>query len=153
MPDLDFPDFSFRVLVHDDVLIEMKRFRQMSGTTPESCGLLLGYVYQAAFEVTNITGPKPSDVRFRFGYERKRAGHLEEAMSFWQRSNGLIGYIGEWHTHPQLTPSPSALDLRASKKLAQKNKCLGLALILGNGAGCAYLTNEILQSATKTFSI
>ena len=35
----------------------------------------------------------------------------------WAASNGTVTYIGEWHTHPELTPNPSQIDLNSWKNL------------------------------------
>ena len=74
-------------------------------------------------------------------------------MTLWEQSNELIGYLGEWHTHPQRIPYPSALDLRESKKIAKLNSCIGLAMILGYDAGCAYLTTAKEQSKPISFAL
>lgn len=42
-------------------------------------------------------------------------------MSFFQRlynnSNGTVGYVGEWHTHPEDVPKYSIIDLKNWRKI------------------------------------
>jgi integrative and conjugative element protein (TIGR02256 family) len=30
----------------------------------------------------------------------------------WDQSSGTTNYLGEWHTHPEVDPSPSGTDLK-----------------------------------------
>ncbi len=33
-------------------------------------------------------------------------------MRRWKESDETMGYMGEWHTHPEDHPTPSGIDLR-----------------------------------------
>tara|TARA_R110001599_G_scaffold159052_2_gene346337 strand:- start:145638 stop:146030 length:393 start_codon:yes stop_codon:yes gene_type:complete len=114
--DLNFDQFSLRVIVHLDVIEQLKTFRQIKPKDVEACGLLLGRAYNHAIEVTAFTPPQVSDRRTRSSYSRKSKGHAEQAVNIWKHSSGLIGYLGEWHTHPEHNPLPSSKDLIESKK-------------------------------------
>jgi integrative and conjugative element protein (TIGR02256 family) len=47
--------------------------------------------------------------------------HQLFAEKLWQDTGKLVGYIGEWHTHPEPHPAPSGIDskdwLRISKTI------------------------------------
>lgn len=40
----------------------------------------------------------------------------------WKDSNGIINYIGEWHTHPNISPEPSNIDIDTMNQLYGKVK-------------------------------
>ena len=46
-------------------------------------------------------------------------------------SNGKIQYIGEWHTHPQINPYPSKLDLISLSEITNSSKHINVLLIIG----------------------
>ncbi|MNC54967.1 hypothetical protein D3C75_1044700 [compost metagenome] len=70
-------------------------------------------------EVLEASEPTQQDRRLRYFFERMIYGHKSLADRRWQESNGLVRYIGEWHTHPQEIPSPSNIDLTEWQVLAQ----------------------------------
>lgn len=37
--------------------------------------------------------------------------HQQAIDKAFEQSNGELGYIGTWHTHPQCVPVPSIIDL------------------------------------------
>jgi integrative and conjugative element protein (TIGR02256 family) len=84
----------------------------------ESGGILLGCVRGPHLQIIEATTPSPKDRRSRFSFERDDFHHYSTAMKRWEESNGIIRYIGEWHTHPEDYPSPSSIDLREWRALA-----------------------------------
>ncbi|MGE8303288.1 MAG: Mov34/MPN/PAD-1 family protein [Pseudomonas kermanshahensis] len=88
-----------------------------SGT--EAGGILLGHVRGKHLEVLEASEPTPQDLRLRYFFERMIHGHKGLADRRWRESNGLVRYIGEWHTHPQDVPTPSCTDLGEWQKLAK----------------------------------
>ncbi len=48
---------------------------------------------------------------------RKDPGHQKISDTGWKESGGIITYLGEWHTHPVKTPSPSSTDRYEWSKL------------------------------------
>lgn len=77
----------------------------------EAGGILLGHVRGKHLEVLEASEPTRQDRRLRYFFERMIHGHKSLADKRWQETNGLVRYIGEWHTHPQEVPSPSQIDL------------------------------------------
>lgn len=88
-----------------------------SGT--EAGGILLGHVRGKHLEVLEASEPTRQDRRLPYFFERMIHGHKSLADIRWQESNGLVRYIGEWHTHPQEVPSPSSIDLGEWELLAK----------------------------------
>lgn len=104
------------VLLSDEALVVLQRYRQ-TGAAPEAGGILVGLRRGNHFDVVAASGPQPGDVRRRGFFERNPGGHQEFAYEAWARSGGLADYLGEWHTHSEGSPSPSAIDLREWRKL------------------------------------
>ena len=77
----------------------------------EAGGVLLGQRRGRHLEVTYATSPFPTDSRKRTAFIREPDGHQEEASRRWQLSKGRVGYVGEWHTHPERQPTPSSIDV------------------------------------------
>lgn len=110
------------------------RYIQLGIDSKEAGGILLGHVRGEHLEIIEATEPSFWDKRFRFLFERMPFFHHQLAMKRWKESNGVVRYIGEWHTHPQSYPSPSSIDLNEWQILAA-DRVDGrplLALIVGS---------------------
>ncbi|HGN2220474.1 TPA: Mov34/MPN/PAD-1 family protein [Pseudomonas aeruginosa] len=85
----------------------------------EAGGILLGHVRGIHLEILEATIPTPKDRRLKYFFERLLHGHQRIAEKRWKDSNGLVRYVGEWHTHPEDYPTPSGLDISEWQKLAK----------------------------------
>lgn len=103
-----------RVLVYfvPHVLQKFVRHRQRLSRQPESGGVLLGRRRGQHVEVAYATSPFSTDERSRTGFVRQELGHQAAAIDLWAANEGKIDYLGEWHTHPEVTPAPSGIDRR-----------------------------------------
>jgi len=89
----------------------MTAHRQTAADASEAGGALLGRVLASGDVVVDlVTEPLPSDVRSRAAFHRSRA-HQISIDAAHERSGGVVGWLGEWHTHPEPDPTPSAVDL------------------------------------------
>lgn len=88
----------------------------------EAGGILLGHVRGIHVEILEATVPTPKDQRLRYFFERMLYGHMRIAEKRWRDSNGLIRYLGEWHTHPEDFPIPSYLDVSEWHRLAKSRR-------------------------------
>lgn len=104
------------ILLRSQVLNVLESFSQ-SEDQHESGGILLGSYRGDHIEVVHATNPAPSDDRSPVSFNRLRQCHQQSAEEMWAASNGTVTYIGEWHTHPELTPNPSQIDLNSWKNL------------------------------------
>lgn len=136
MLDLKFQIPDVRVVAHSNVIDQMKSYCQRHPDAQEACGVLLGRQYDHAFEITDFTRPQKTDLRTRASFQRERDGHVDQAVLKWKESNGLVGYLGEWHTHPEKVPTPSKTDLREMNILAKHNHSFIVLIILGTEMGC-----------------
>jgi len=99
------------LLVESEVLERLEPFRQCDAEAPEAGGILIGYRREPHLHVVDATTPGPRDRRSRHEFQRLDPSHQQTAHARWARSRHTLGYVGEWHTHPQLHPAPSSLDL------------------------------------------
>lgn len=121
------------IYIDPNALELMISFQQDQMKKPEAGGILLGKVRGSHLEVVEVTTPSIQDKQSRFMFERSSLPHKEIANDRWQSSLGTVRYIGEWHTHPEDFPTPSALDISEWKDLARNrvDKRPLLAIIIG----------------------
>lgn len=110
-------DIDALILIEPQVVRELTRFRQTGSRSTEAGGILLGYRRDNHLHVVLSTRPGKRDQRSRYEFIRVDPSHQERAKDEWERTNGQMDYLGEWHTHPEPTPSPSAIDTREWLKL------------------------------------
>ncbi|WP_306387463.1 Mov34/MPN/PAD-1 family protein [Phocoenobacter skyensis] len=116
---------AFTVRIDKYVLDELAVYRQsLTGNEPESLGILIGKVWRSAFWVKFITKPNKLDKCSRFHCERS----IESATINYQtlqylntQSKNQLHYLGEWHTHPQTSPTPSIQDYSGWGLLPENN--------------------------------
>lgn len=99
------------LLISANVIEAIQWYRQFEHS-PESGGILLGTYRDQHIEITHLTEPGPRDKQTRFSFYRKDQIHQSTAEKLWKESGGIITYIGEWHTHPQINPKPSRIDFK-----------------------------------------
>lgn len=76
----------------------------------ETGGMLIGYKSEGQVVVTHTTGPGPKAKHSLFNFQRDVDYCNEQLEFYFHRSNGVLTYIGEWHTHPMWFLSPSKQD-------------------------------------------
>lgn len=121
------------LVIQDAVLEVFAKHAQTNIFTPESGGILLGYVREPHLEVLEATEPTRWDKRLRCFFDRSAQGHHDLAQRRWAESGGMVRYLGEWHTHPEDYPTPSGVDKSGWIKLANRrqDKRPVLAIIVG----------------------
>ncbi len=99
----------------------MTRYRQLERSDREAGGILLGRMIENSNDVIidEITVPSVHDRRSRFSFFRSK--HTQKTINArWQTSQHTQNYLGEWHTHPEVHPSPSSTDLRDWQNILNK---------------------------------
>ena len=134
---INLPNGRF-LLVPASILTKMHKYRQRKPETTEQGGLLFG-VMRAEYnepvsienppciELVGMTEPCALDHATRTQFVRRCNHHLVEIQSASSIYKNLV-YLGEWHTHPQVHPTPSAIDMSSWKK-AFKNKIVVFAIV------------------------
>lgn len=99
--------------------------------TIEAGGVLLGYNNGKDIIITKAIDGGPNAIHENF-YFRADNNYIEMMIDMeFANSGGKVGYIGEWHTHPQVNPEPSEIDLNSLKEIADSANDLSLLLIIG----------------------
>lgn len=89
------------------VLDHFAQHRQLRLLYPEAGGQLFARITEQSIVVSEATGPRPTDRRGRTFFEPDRADEQAEIDAMFARD---LHYIGDWHTHPELRPTPSRRD-------------------------------------------
>lgn len=92
----------------------LQRLEKYREAEEEGGGVLLGRYIRGTQDIVvdEITEPQPSDKRSLFAFLRDALAHQRIIDWFWKQSSGTTNYLGEWHSHPEDNPTPSAQDLK-----------------------------------------
>lgn len=119
------------VVFAPDVLKVFKHYRQRLFWQPEGGGILLGRRRGKHLEVMLATEPGHKDRRSAFFFVREADGHADIAEQTWRQGDKKIDYLGEWHTHPQRVPTPSAIDrLEWEKLILQRSQLTPILVVV-----------------------
>jgi integrative and conjugative element protein (TIGR02256 family) len=94
----------------NSVINTLNSYKQLKKDQHESGGILLGKVYRDIIVVDKVTEPSIEDNSGRYFFERNVQKAQKIIEYEWTHSNGERIYLGEWHTHPEDTPTPSGDD-------------------------------------------
>lgn len=113
----------------DEGVKQSLRAMRRSQLPQETGGVLVGYydfTLKAVFIVAALPAP-PDSKGSRSGFERGTEGLPEQIAKISRRTTGIVGYIGEWHSHPpRHSARPSSDDLIQLAHLAQAMAADGL---------------------------
>jgi len=106
----------------DELLSDINRFKQSYLEDDEQGGMLIGSVILNTNDVVvdKVTYPMEGDFFNRVRFIRSLR-HNRVLHNIWEKSNFTSMYVGEWHTHPQISPVPSSQDISNWKRLARKS--------------------------------
>ena len=83
------------------------------------CGVLMGsYIGNNRYRINKIS-PPCTQKNTHYSCERNAAMANLFIAEDYKQSEHTRFYIGEWHTHPESTPTPSAVDYRSIKNIYQ----------------------------------
>ena len=99
-----------RVVLDEQVLRHLESHRQTRLWHREAGGQLFARFDPGAVLVERITGPRRTDRRSRASYHPDRAAEQREIHDMHALG---FHYVGDWHTHPETLPLPSAVDRSA----------------------------------------
>lgn len=88
--------------------------------TSERGGILVGYRHGLDVVVEDaLTVPDPRANRTT--YVRRPQPAADVLATYLRRADPLVGYVGEWHTHPEPQP-PSGVDHQAMRLMTLRNQ-------------------------------
>lgn len=99
------------IIILEDVICELNKY--YSDNAKEVGGILLGrFVGKTMYEITEIACIS-SKYSTKMHYQRDAKKAQSIINKRWSETGGEINYLGEWHTHPGMSPTPSAIDVRS----------------------------------------
>jgi integrative and conjugative element protein (TIGR02256 family) len=101
---------SDQVIVLSDSVLDLFSAYRQKGDQPEAGGMLFVRFEFPDIIVEEASPPGKGDKRWRTLFIPCRK--IQRRYIKQKYEEGLH-FIGEWHTHPQNTPTPSSLDLRS----------------------------------------
>ncbi len=128
----------------------------MSHLPNETGGIILGYIdhkLNHIYIVDVLNAPADSEADLT-GFTRGVQGLMATLDEVSQRTAGIVGYIGEWHSHPEFTSAyPSSLDRALIKELADALELDGhpaLMIIVGRTGEVSVSVKEAGPHATHS---
>lgn len=92
-----------------EVLEIFEAHKQLSTRSLESGGQLFARFSDSEIVISKATGLREGDKRGRFSFWPNRRKEQDEITNLFA---DCYHYIGDWHTHPESTPTPSRIDLQ-----------------------------------------
>jgi integrative and conjugative element protein (TIGR02256 family) len=112
-------EYNCNVRFEDGVLEHFSGHKQLKKKDHEAGGQLFAEITESLITIKVATGPHPEDKRWRFMFSPSVKVEQEEIRRYF--ANEKLHYIGDWHTHPELKPNPSGLDVKAFQKTFTEN--------------------------------
>ena len=103
----------------DDVIARLLRHSQFDQDTPEVGGQLFARIDRWGVRIEHATGPRTSDVRRLRACIPNRAAERQEIQRLFKEG---LHYVGDWHTHPERYPTPSAVDISSVQDMFRRSK-------------------------------
>jgi len=99
-----------------------------SAGSNETGGILIGRTYQKSRVIcVTRTLPPPSDsLETPYAFRRGVKDVPESIQDLYARSGGQLGYVGEWHSHPNGSVTLSKQDKRAARQIQRHLSCAQL---------------------------
>lgn len=124
---------NLKVYISEELKQNLLTFRQFEFDN-ERGGVILGKLYPQdnTIEITHFFEGRLLESS-EYGLELDIDYLQDNIEHIWEESNGLITYLGDWHTHPQQCAEPSFIDLKTFflnyyKSKVQQNVLLYLVL-------------------------
>jgi integrative and conjugative element protein (TIGR02256 family) len=103
-----------RLVFTQPVLECFVKYRQTRWWHREAGGQLFARIALPEILVVEATGPRQSDWRTRYSYIPNRRAEQREID---ERHPRGLHFIGDWHTHPEDLPVPSARDEESMREV------------------------------------
>lgn len=117
------------VVISTEVANILVSYRQLSDSSQESAGVLIGERRGVHIVIKMLSEPSIWDIRSRFMVDRVSRHHQQVVDDAFKKSDGEWHYLGEWHTHPEDVPKPSMTDYSSWHKNLKSNQPLVLLIV------------------------
>lgn len=105
------------LVIGDDPLARFHRYRQ-TGRRSEAGGQLFATFAEGVTRIVRATGPRRTDRRSPSSFIPDRLAERREIGALFGRG---LHYIGDWHTHQELKPTPSRTDVANFREMYCKS--------------------------------
>lgn len=126
-----FEELNISIYLSDELLRTLISYSQK--TTVNYCeygGIVLGRVTDNGEVYLDIASePSMFDISRTLSFLRKMSPAQRIVNRIWRQSNGKINYLGEWHTHPFGSNTPSQGDIDMITK-AYKNSSVNFGFVV-----------------------
>jgi len=114
----------------------------------ETGGLLIGFAHKKRkiIYVTRILPPSPDSEGSPYAFRRGVQDYPEILDQIHYLTGNMLGYVGEWHTHPKGVPKASATDLAALASISSTLAAAGLPahILIVSPQGVASFLGEVV---------
>lgn len=134
-------NYSMTLSITNAVIDNWQHFKQNKEEKSEAFGVLIGGRNHDSSKlwIEACSTPLAKDKSTRSSFVLKDTGHQKLVNEYFKASNGTLGYLGTWHTHPEPTPTPSIIDLKDWHSCCERNPDRKLIfIIVGMSHFCAY---------------
>lgn len=121
-----------RIHVSEELLGIWRDKRQLDKNSHEAFGVLIGSQSEceSEFWLETCTLPQSQDSATRTSFNLRASQHQIVVDSYYESSNGTLGYVGTWHTHPEQSPIPSHVDIADWRKCIERNPDRALLFVI-----------------------
>jgi integrative and conjugative element protein (TIGR02256 family) len=107
-----------RIVLHESALTVFREHRQSGLFSKESGGQLFASLKNGQIDVVRATVAGNRASRSRFSFKPNRD---EEQAEILKEFGADLHLIGDWHTHPEKEPTPSATDFKKATEILAKS--------------------------------
>lgn len=118
-----------QLVIYDEVLTYITKYRQLRFWHREAGGQLFARISDGLIEIVKATGPRKRDKRSRFWYVAHRPSEQFEIDECYRQG---LHFIGDWHTHPEDSPTPSDVDMQSWQEMfsLSEHDLIGMVFII-----------------------
>lgn len=116
-------ELQYTVEISPTALSYMQDLVQKSGKK-ETGGVLAGYVDNGKIIVTDASGPGSKAICEETRFQKDAAYCQEFLDNLYKDKGGKIVYVGEWHSHPSNSNTPSGVDIKSLTDISYQQEYL-----------------------------
>lgn len=136
MKSIKFNSKFLNIELDHNLVNELLSYQQTHDNDFENGGILMGELYPKSnrIKITHILVCEHSK-NSKYELELNIKCLQKQMDKIWDKSNGTITYLGDWHTHPESNPKPSYIDYKTFVKnyfVSTFEQNVLLYMILGN---------------------
>lgn len=143
-----FKGYGLSLQVSNDILMIWEGYKQTNTKDDERFGVIIGSRSETLneYNIEMVTAPFPKDESTRHSFLLKDENHQSAVNRAFEDTVGTSAYLGTWHTHPELIPTPSTIDKKDWKSCTIRNRDRQLFFVIVG-------TQEVSVFVRKYFGI